>query len=82
MGRALLGRRRDGSPRPVRLQPLLGQRAQVPSRQVDDYLSKERMQFSRRYVETLGKVDHEILIEEDTPSVLSPPKPFPPCWKH
>ena len=26
----------------------------VPLRQVDDYLSKERMQFSRRFVETLN----------------------------
>jgi len=51
--------------------------AQVAARQVEDYLSKERMQFSRRYVETLGGVDHEILIDEDTPSVVPPPRPFP-----
>jgi len=50
---------------------------QVAVRQVDDYLSKERMQFSRRYVETLGGVDHEILIDEDTPSVMAPSRPFP-----
>ena len=50
---------------------------QVAERQVDDYLSKERMQFSRRYVETLGAVDHEILIDEDSPSVIAPSRPFP-----
>src|SRR3954469_15488888 len=33
----------------------------VPTRQIDDYLSRERMQFSRRYVETLGSREHEIL---------------------
>ena len=50
---------------------------QVPARQGDDYLSKERMQFSRRYVETLGATEHEILIDEDTPSVLTPTRTFP-----
>src|SRR3982074_1202392 len=35
----------------------------VPTRQVDDYLSKERMQFSRRFVETLNGTPHEILID-------------------
>jgi signal peptidase I len=44
----------------------------VPMRQVDDYLSRERMQFSRRYVETLGKADHEILIDEDAPAAVVP----------
>jgi signal peptidase I len=38
----------------------------VPLRQADDYLLKERMQFSRRYFETLNAVEHEILIEDET----------------
>jgi signal peptidase I len=50
---------------------------QVAARQTEDYLSKERMQFSRRYVETLGGVEHEILIDEDTPSMMAPSRPFP-----
>jgi signal peptidase I len=37
----------------------------VPLRQVDDYLSRERMQFSHRYMETLNGVEHQILIEDD-----------------
>jgi len=44
----------------------------VPVRQVDDYLSRERMQFSRRYIETLGGVEHEILLEDDAPAAVLP----------
>jgi signal peptidase I len=45
---------------------------EVPVRQVDDYLSRERMQFSRRYIETLGGVQHEILLEDDAPAAVLP----------
>jgi len=41
-------------------------------RQIDDYLSRERMQFSRRYIETLGNVQHEILLEDDAPAAVLP----------
>jgi signal peptidase I len=51
--------------------------AQVPLRQIDDYLSKERMQFSRRYIETLSSVDHEILLDEDAPASMMPGRVFP-----
>jgi signal peptidase I len=50
---------------------------QVPSRQIDDYLSKERMQFSRRYVERLDGVEHEILLDEDAPAAMMPGRAFP-----
>jgi signal peptidase I len=50
--------------------------AAVPMKQVDDYLSKERMQFSRRYVETLGG-EHEILLEDDAPPMGGPGRAFP-----
>jgi len=49
----------------------------VQLKQVDDYLSKERMQFSRRFVETLDGSDHEILLEEDAPAGLMPSRAFP-----
>jgi len=49
----------------------------VPTRQVDDYLSKERMQFSRRYVETANGVEHEILLDEDSPPSMMPGRAFP-----
>ena len=49
----------------------------VPVRQIDDYLSRERMQFSRRYVETLGTREHEILLEDDAPPFMSQGRAFP-----
>ena len=49
----------------------------VPTRQVDDYLSKERMQFSRRFVETLDGMEHQTLVEEDAPSFSAPGRAFP-----
>jgi len=49
----------------------------VPVRQVDDYLSKERMQFSRRFVETLNGTEHQILIEDDAPAFMTPSRAFP-----
>ena len=49
----------------------------VPRRQGDDYLSKERMQFSRRYFETINGHEHEILIEDDAPSFAAPAPSFP-----
>jgi signal peptidase I len=49
----------------------------VPLRQVDDYLSRERMQFSRRYVETLNGVEHQILVDDDAPAALMPGRAFP-----
>jgi signal peptidase I len=44
----------------------------VPERRIEDYLSRERMQFSRRYVETLSGVQHEILLEDDAPATVVP----------
>ena len=49
----------------------------VPEKQVDDYLSKERMQFSKRFVETLNGVEHQILIEDDAPALMTPSRSFP-----
>jgi signal peptidase I len=49
----------------------------VPMKQVDDYLSRERMQFSRRYVETVNGVGHEILLDEDAPASVMPARAYP-----
>jgi signal peptidase I len=49
----------------------------VPTKQIDDYLSRERMQFSRRYVESLNGTGHEILLEEDAPAFVAPSRAFP-----
>jgi signal peptidase I len=49
----------------------------VPVRQVDDYLARERMQYSRRYVETLEGTSHEILLDEDAGPPVQPSRDFP-----
>jgi signal peptidase I len=51
--------------------------AAVPLKQVDDYLQRERMQFSRRFIETVNGVDHEILLDEDASASLLPGRTFP-----
>jgi len=48
----------------------------VPQRQIEDYLSKERVQFSSQFVETLG-VDHKLLQDQDAPAAMSPGRAFP-----
>jgi signal peptidase I len=49
---------------------------EVPVQQTDDYLSKERMQFSRRFAEKLGDVTHEILLDDDAPAITAPSRAF------
>jgi len=50
----------------------------LPVKQVDDYLARDRMQYSRRYVEKLGLVEHDILLEDDPQgSAPMPPRAFP-----
>lgn len=51
--------------------------AQVPVRQVEDYLHRERMQFARRYVESLAETHHEILVEEEALGYVPGQRSFP-----
>mgnify|MGYP003394727491 FL=1 len=51
--------------------------AQVPLQQIEDYLSRERMQYSRRYLETLNGTPHEITLEEDAPAFVPQGRSFP-----
>jgi signal peptidase I len=51
--------------------------ALVQVRQVEDYVSRERVQMYRRYVETLGKVEHQILIDADAPPYVPQVHAFP-----
>ena len=53
----------------------------VPTRQIDDYLSRERMQFSRRFSETLNSTEHQVLVEEDAPAFSAPGRAFPHASK-
>ena len=49
----------------------------VPTRQVEDYLARERMQYSRRFLEKLDGAEHEILIEDDAPAAVTHSRAFP-----
>ena len=50
---------------------------EVPLKRLDDYLSRERMQYSRRYAEKLGAAEHEILVDEDAPAFVPQVRAFP-----
>lgn len=50
---------------------------ELPLRKASEYLDKERLFYTPRYVETLGNVDHDILVETDTQSVVAPTVQFP-----
>jgi signal peptidase I len=50
---------------------------EVPLRADGDYLHKERMNYSRRYVERTGAHEHAILIDDDAPASIPFVKQFP-----
>jgi len=49
----------------------------VPVKQIEDYLSRERMQYSRRFLEKLDGVEHQIVLEDDAPAFVPQARPFP-----
>jgi len=49
----------------------------VPLRQIEDYLSRERMQYSRHYLENLNGREHEIVLEDDAPAFVPQARAFP-----
>lgn len=49
----------------------------VAVRKIEDYLDKERLYYTPRYVETLGAVEHQILVEEDSPPFIAQTSQFP-----
>ncbi|MBI3525838.1 MAG: signal peptidase I [Betaproteobacteria bacterium] len=50
---------------------------EVPLSKTTDYLNKERLSYTPRYVETLGSLKHEILLQDDAPSYITPISRFP-----
>jgi signal peptidase I len=50
---------------------------EVQTRALPDYLNRERIHYSRRFEETLGEVQHAILIEDDAPASIPPMTDFP-----
>jgi signal peptidase I len=49
----------------------------VPLQQIEDYLSRERMQYSRRFLETLNGIQHQIMLEEDAPAFVPQARAYP-----
>ena len=50
---------------------------EVPRKQLPDYLHRERISYSRQYLEKVGVVEHAILIDDDAPAALPFIRPFP-----
>jgi len=48
-----------------------------PRKQVADYLNRERIHYSAQFLETLGGVEHPILLENDAPAAVPFTRPFP-----
>ena len=48
-----------------------------PRRQIADYLNRERIHYSSQYLETIGGVEHAILLEGDAPASIPFTRPFP-----
>lgn len=50
---------------------------EIAVNQAEDYLDKERLYYTPRYIETLGSVDHQILVETDAPAFINQITQFP-----
>jgi signal peptidase I len=50
---------------------------ELPRRPLQDYLNRERIHYSKQYLENLGGVEHSILIEDDVPAAIPFVRPFP-----
>ena len=50
---------------------------EVQEKKAEDYLNAERLYYTPRFMETLGGVPHEILIEPEAPSFVTPISDFP-----
>jgi signal peptidase I len=60
-----------------RLKKLTLNGQEVAVRKLDDYLHRDRMQYSSRFAETLGAVEHEILVDDDAPPMVPEIHQFP-----
>jgi signal peptidase I len=50
---------------------------EIPVKQVEDYLHKDRIQYSRQYLERLGGIEHPIILDDDVPPFVRDAKQFP-----
>jgi signal peptidase I len=49
----------------------------MPMRPNGDYLDKEKLYYTPRFIETLGGVEHETLVEDEAPPFVQHTLPFP-----
>jgi signal peptidase I len=49
----------------------------MPVTRTTDYLHREKIQYSKQYIETLNGVQHSILLDDDAPPYVAFPKQFP-----
>ncbi|MFA6313115.1 MAG: signal peptidase I [Sterolibacterium sp.] len=50
---------------------------EIPNTKAEDYLDKERLYYTPRYIENLGSVAHQILVETDAPAFINQTTQFP-----
>ncbi len=50
---------------------------EIVQKKTDDYLDRDRLFYTPRFVETLGSVEHHILVEADAPSFVPQIARFP-----
>jgi signal peptidase I len=50
---------------------------ELPRKTLPEYLNRERIHYSKRFLEKLGDVDHALLIEDDAPASIPPMTDFP-----
>ena len=50
---------------------------EIAQRKTDDYLDRDRLFYTPRFVETLGSVEHHILVEAEAPSFVQQTARFP-----
>ena len=50
---------------------------EVPVTKAGDYLNKDRLYYTPRFIEKLGDVEHSILIEPEAPAYVPRANPFP-----
>jgi signal peptidase I len=43
---------------------------EVPQQKIEDYLDRDRLFYTPRFIEKLGAVEHQILVETDAPSFV------------
>jgi signal peptidase I len=50
---------------------------EIAQKKIDDYLDRDRMFYTPRFMETLGSVEHDILVEPDAPPYVQQIVRFP-----